>query len=582
MADDWIPNDPTSKRFRLWSRANAGEVFPDPMTPLTASVGFLHNLEPGWRAAYLETRMFDEDSFDATIPHNPVGVFNGFCYINMSLARIFGVRLGVGAQMIDDAYFGDMPGIPSYESEARPDDVDPEASARGQEWLAEVAATTDLARFDADRAEVLQVVAARPDLATLDSRALLDRLRSFETLSRRLWHAHLYASTVSGLGIGGGAAVAAAIGRPELGLVLSSGLGDVDSAMATHDMWPLSRMVASSAHLTTLFDRLDGGRWPAIQADEHPDAVALTGAVAVFLDRWGFRGPNEWEFRSRTWGTDPEILMVSLDTMRRAPESSSPVTRAATQAADRDAAVATVREALAGDAGTAGTFEAQLNIAEQFSRARERARMTVALIIHEQRLTANELGERLVAGGVFARPELIYMLDIEELAAVVGGDGGSGGPAAQAADRERRYLELFDYVPPFVVDGDVPPLETWERRSRAKELEALAVGESLTGIAGAPGSASGVVRIVLSPSDPTALQPGEILVCPITDPAWTPLFLGAAGVVSEVGAPVSHAAIVSRELGIPAAVSVPKAISRLSDGMTVSVDGNTGVVTRTA
>ena len=85
--------------------------------------------------------------------------------------------------------------------------------------------------------------------------------------------------------------------------------------------------------------------------------------------------------------------------------------------------------------------------------------------------------------------------------------------------------------------------------------------------------------MILDPTDALALEPGEILVAPITDPAWTPLFVPAAAVVVEVGAQVSHAVIVSRELGIPCVVSVQDATRRIVDGTKLTVDGTTGTVT---
>jgi pyruvate,water dikinase len=84
---------------------------------------------------------------------------------------------------------------------------------------------------------------------------------------------------------------------------------------------------------------------------------------------------------------------------------------------------------------------------------------------------------------------------------------------------------------------------------------------------------------VLDPSDPGEFEPGDVLIAPVTDPAWTPLFLPAAAVVVNVGAEVSHAVIVSRELGIPCVVSVLDATERLADGATVTVDGSAGTVT---
>jgi len=76
-----------------------------------------------------------------------------------------------------------------------------------------------------------------------------------------------------------------------------------------------------------------------------------------------------------------------------------------------------------------------------------------------------------------------------------------------------------------------------------------------------------------------AVEPGDIMIAPTTDPSWTPLFLAAGGVVVNVGAVASHAAIVCRELGVPCAVSVVDATSRIPDGATISIDGSTGTVT---
>src|SRR5207302_9118374 len=106
-----------------------------------------------------------------------------------------------------------------------------------------------------------------------------------------------------------------------------------------------------------------------------------------------------------------------------------------------------------------------------------------------------------------------------------------------------------------------------------------ASGDTLIGIAGCPGTYTGTARVVLSPDDPTGLEPGDILVAPITDPAWTPLFVPAGAVVVDVGAQISHAVIVSRELGISCVVSVTDATRRIPDGAAVIVDGTAGTVT---
>jgi pyruvate,water dikinase len=96
---------------------------------------------------------------------------------------------------------------------------------------------------------------------------------------------------------------------------------------------------------------------------------------------------------------------------------------------------------------------------------------------------------------------------------------------------------------------------------------------------GSSGTYRGTARVVLDPGDPMALDPGDILVAPHTDPAWTPLFVTAGAVVVDVGAALSHAIIVSRELGLPCVVSAKDATRRIPDGAEIEVDGNTGIVT---
>ncbi|TCO51843.1 pyruvate,water dikinase [Kribbella antiqua] len=101
---------------------------------------------------------------------------------------------------------------------------------------------------------------------------------------------------------------------------------------------------------------------------------------------------------------------------------------------------------------------------------------------------------------------------------------------------------------------------------------------SLRGTAGSPGVAEGAARVVRGPEDFNRIGPGDILVCRFTDPAWTPLFGVVAGVVTETGGLLSHAAIVAREHRIPAVLGVPNAMTTLHDGQAVTLDGNTGTV----
>ncbi|MEV4567747.1 PEP/pyruvate-binding domain-containing protein [Nonomuraea sp. NPDC049419] len=102
---------------------------------------------------------------------------------------------------------------------------------------------------------------------------------------------------------------------------------------------------------------------------------------------------------------------------------------------------------------------------------------------------------------------------------------------------------------------------------------------ALNGMPGSHGVATGTARIVRGPGDFARVRPGDILICPFTDPAWTPLLRIAAGVVTETGGVLSHAAIVARERGIPAVLGIQDVTNTLHDGATITIDGTTGTIT---
>ncbi|MGN7199207.1 PEP/pyruvate-binding domain-containing protein [Arthrobacter sp. SAFR-044] len=180
-----------------------------------------------------------------------------------------------------------------------------------------------------------------------------------------------------------------------------------------------------------------------------------------------------------------------------------------------------------------------------------------------------ELGRRLAVAGVLADPGDVNHLRFEELAAMP--DGG----ALPADDRERyRRLVLARAAKRRELEGipllDPVSLFAGSRRPR---------GVLASGTPASRGQATGAVRIIRSPDEFGLLRSGEILVCPYTNPSWTPLFQRAAAVVVDLGGVGSHAAIVAREYGIPAVMGTGNGTSTLADGQAVTVDGSTGRVT---
>jgi pyruvate,water dikinase len=572
----FITDTQPSEKYRIVSRANAGEVMPDPCSPLNATLGMFEAGEKGWRDAYVVTGTFTRDEFEPDRT-NTISCFGGYLYLNMSLTRLYGLRTGLMTPaQVDLQYFGEIAGIPPYEEEARPTDVSPEATERLTAFMArELWAKEDLPELRADAAQTERLVRSRPDFAELTDQELVDHARSFVPLYRRLFNRHIVVSGNSGMGIGTVAGVCAAVGRPDAVMTLVAGLGDVDSAAPSMAMWDLGRLVAGSESLTAAFDAGVDGLLARLRADGGKDATRFLDGLDALLERFGSRGPNEWEMRSHTWGTKPELVLSAIDRMRLSPDSAAPSGHQAERKAEADAAADEIRALVAGDPEVAGQFEAGLRAARLYLAGRERSKTNSIRIVHEMRLALREVGRRLVAAGHLDTIEQVFMFTDDEIDEVL------RDPAPWidvAREREAQYLSLFELEPPFVIVGDPPPLSEWKRRD-ATTHERSTAGTVLTGIAGCPGVARGRARVILDPSDPTALDPGDILVAPVTDPAWTPLFVPAAAVVVDVGAQITHAVIVSRELGIPCVVSVTGATQKIPDGAMIEVDGTTGTVT---
>jgi pyruvate,water dikinase len=541
VADRWITDLEPSQKFPVYTRANAGEVLPDPASPLAWTLVWEPGVVEGWADANVSAGTVVRTEF-TSVPPEVVGLFGGYLYINGSLARLFGVRgPGLTAEMIDFVYFGEHPDVPKYVHEDWHDD--PAATEKLGAWMGEVLTAADLPGHRDDQARANQTRAGRGDLGALTDAELVERARSLIPFVRHLFWRHL--DTTAGTSVGPGAlgAIAEAMGDPSIVLTLITGIGDVDSALPSLAMWELSRLPADSAEFRQ--------------------------GLEAFIAEYGSRGPNEWDIRSEVWETKPALALALIEAMRPAPDSESPAARNAKNVAKREALEAQIRAALADQPEALGTFELALRSAHLYMAGRERAKTNIIKVIHEMRMAMRELAVR----HDYTMSE-VCMLLADELDAFVAAPDEF---RARLTAREEQYLELFQLDPPFIVNGSVKPLSQWARRGGPEAAKA-AVGDVLSGVPGSPGVATGRARVILDPADPLALEPGDVLIAPITDPAWTPLFVPAAAVVVNVGAQVSHAVIVSRELGIPCVVSVLDATQRIPDGALVTVDGTTGTV----
>jgi pyruvate,water dikinase len=188
------------------------------------------------------------------------------------------------------------------------------------------------------------------------------------------------------------------------------------------------------------------------------------------------------------------------------------------------------------------------------------------------------IGEALVSSGVITHPDEVFFLTRDEVLSALNGTGMAA--PIDVAERRARRDEQGELMAPLMVGRMTRMMEwLWEKMPRL--VGAVRSDSALvSGTPASPGRATGLVRVVRGPREFDQLQPGEILVAPLTAPAWTPLFTRAAAVVTDVGSLASHASIIAREYGIPAIVGCGDATARLRTGMRITVDGSTGNVER--
>jgi pyruvate,water dikinase len=567
----WVVDNDPSAKYPIYTRGNVGEVFPDTVGPLSWTMFGIPGAEPGWRDAFERFGAFDASEFD---PDNLeiLGVFGGYCYLNVSISRIFGVRVpGLTPELVDQSIWGEMPGVPPYRP--LPTDESPQHTERIQQTLGWIFTTQDLSELRGDQKRVQAIRESRPDLSSLTDEQLIERMRSFLPLFRELFAQHLFTSYCAITVVGTIAGICdQALGDPTLAMRLVAGVGDVDSAAPSFEMWRLGRMISDTRALADVFASGTSGALGRLRGV--PAAAGFLERFGAFLHEFGSRGPNEWEMRCPTWETEPELALVAIDRMRVSDATGDPTLSQSRLAAERETITKDVLDKLAAAPEAQGQMGAALNAAKLFLPGRERTKTTIIKITQEVRLAARELGRRLCEAGAFDRPENIGMMRDDELDELI------ASPKKwrdTMLEREALFERLQNLEPPFIIDGRVPPIDEWKVRDRSAQH--VASGTTLAGLSGCPGEARGRARVILSPFDGGELEPGDVLVAPITDPSWTPLFVPAAAVVVDVGAPLSHAVIVSRELGIPCVVSVTDATRKIPDGALVEVNGTNGTVT---
>ena len=525
--------------YPVLTRGNAGEIMPDIVSPLSATV-FFPPLERAWRRSFTETwDVMDWPDWPTTF----APIVGGRFYINISaFRRLADLTPGTSPEDIDRTLFA-AGGITL-------DPYEPPAelgyAARGERIAAATASLlTDppLERIqrehDAAQARRVQGRARRAGSSNVQ---LLARFESMQPLMESDFVTLFIGSSVSPVVLGSlQAGLVQVYGDEgyELGRQAVMGTGGIESADA-------GNAVASLAGL---------------QGDE------FEAAFTRVLEQYGFRGVNEWEIAAPSWEIRPDVLRRAVDAVRAGGAQRDPdsLRRAALVKFDDDG----VRDKFP-------ELDLWLARCTVWMGVRERTKATCVLTINEMRLDALEIGRRLDDGGKLESADQIYFLTFDEFReAARGGDVDLHRVHARQAAK----AELMRYQEPlFAIAGQVPPVEQWALKADAATGADHGGHDQLVGAAGSPGVAVGRARVVMDAYADEPTEPGEVLVAPITDPGWMPLFVGAVAVVTEMGGELSHTMIVSRSLGIPAVVGAVGATSMVKTGDLVEVDGSRGVV----
>lgn len=472
---------------------------------------------------------------------------------------------------IDTQMFGSSGEAPPFRR--GPGDRSPKTALRTAAGLVRTIAGRRTPDLDAERAEVDRWLAALPSAP--DDAQIVALTTEFTDRFATTLGSLLEASFAGGIPSSLLERLAKRAERKEPGVVVRSlsGLGSIETTQPALDLWGLGRQVAADPALSACFDQGVPGLLDRVGelAAGSPAATAFLAGFETFVATHGHRGPNEVELASETWGTAPDTVLAIIERLRLTGEGADPEAAARRLAVERTEARARLLAMTAPPLRP--VVRRLLASAERGPARRDRAKGTLVRGISGLRRVLFHASDRLVSEGSLPDRTQLFMATSDELAELL------ADPAAFTsilAERRRRYEALDALEPPFAFDGSIPDPATWPRR------DAPAVGArptTFTGIGVSSGRAQGRARVITDPGNPRGIEPGEVLVAPLTDPAWTPLFLAAAAVVVDVGAMLSHAAIVARELGVPAVISVEQASTQIADGDMLDVDGDRSVVT---
>ena len=333
--------------------------------------------------------------------------------------------------------------------------------------------------------------------------------------------------------------------------------GENASQAIDSEIWELAEL----ARQTPVVKRILGSNAEknALESLRHePRASAFLAAFDTLLERHGARSQG-WDIALPTWRERPEAPL-SLVRAQLESEGVSPAELTARSTARRREATDKARAQL--PEGKHADFARIVAELDGYVGIREDRAYWQMVIAGEVRGLLLRKGAALVQGGRIDRADDILFLMPDEAEG-----NASSDLRPLVIERRREWERWCQVVPPSTIGtpGIAPAAVEIARHE-------------LRGAPASRGQVTGPARLIRNPEEGALLRPGDILVCVMTTPSWTPLFSIAAGIITETGGALSHPAITAREYGIPAVVAVPDATTRIRDGQIVTIDGGKGIV----
>lgn len=345
--------------------------------------------------------------------------------------------------------------------------------------------------------------------------------------------------------------------------------GGLESAEPTKAMIKLAHHAAKHEKLKQMILSVPAS--DGMEAVNQSEFKEFYAELLDYLEKYGFRCMSEMKLEEIDLITDPSYLFVCLKNYLKA--EALPVEDDSREKALRASAEKKVRDNLSGFKRM--TYLWVLKHARKAVKNRENTRFARTRIYGVARTIFRTIGEDLAHIGAIKNPRDIFWLTIEEVFGIYNG----ALPTYNLNDfielRKAEYAK-FEEEPSsrIMTRGAV----YWKNKFQVEEVQSEVSDEwDLKGLPCSPGVVEGIVKVVIDPTDNLELN-GEILVTARTDPGWVPLYPSISGLLVERGSLLSHSAIVAREMGIPAVVSVPGLIKKIKTGMRVRLDGKAGTI----